>query len=787
MDTNLFDWSTMAQPSGPYWTEPAAESLIWMWMLGPYLAVVCLMAAGWLWNRAGRRAGIVRSLIPGLLGRWYRLRAVNPAAIPRSGGALLVCNHVTYVDAIILSLACPRPIRFLSFEGFFRRPILGPLLRHFGCIPVSSKQAKNAIRTAAEHVRAGEIVCVFPEGELTRTGALMALKPGFELIARRAACPVIVAQMDGLWGSIFSFAGGRYFTKWPERIGRNVTVSFSEPLPFIEATTDRVREMVLDMGARAFEMRKDLNSTLAIELIKALRRNPFQVQLVDHGKGRRTFRRGDLLAEAILLSRKWRTGLIGKRVGVILPPGAGGTLAQLALLFAGKTPVNLNPTAGSAAVRSAIEQAGIESVVTCDAVRRRLREFPWPAQVIDLAACCERNSMMARLSWQGRVLLYSTRILAARIGLPKQSPDDETILLFTSGSSGTPKGVSLTHRNLLGNVRQVAEVDFVRRDDTLLVSLPLFHSFGLTMGLLYPILRGNRIVAVSSPLDCDQIANAAEKEKATLLVATPTLLRMYLKRVRPEAFALLRLVATGAERLPEDLAEAFAKRFGCPVLEGYGLTETAPVAAVSLPHPARGLGANSVQAGFNAGSVGRLLPGLAYRFLDADSRHRVASETRGVLALRGVNVVQGYLRPEDDSDRFRDGWFVTGDVASIDPNGFLHIEGRLSRFSKIAGEMIPHGAVEEAIAEAFESDGQDCVLGVPSAERGEELVLLTTRSIDRDSLRRRLNLAGLPNLWIPTRIVPVEKLPVLATGKLDLATCRRIIELRPTALSATVA
>ncbi len=740
------------------------------------LLALVFLAAAWLGLRL-LAPDVVRFAALALARMRYSVRIQGASRVPAAGGALIVCNHVSYVDTVILSLACSRPIRFVSYEGFFSTPVLGQILRLFGTIPVSSIRARDAIVKASDGIRRGELVCIFPEGQLTRTGSLMALKPGFELIARRAECPVIVAHLDGLWGSIASFDGGRYFSKWPKGLRRRTTVGFAAPLGFAEASAARVREVLLGLGEAAFRARTS-RPRLGPLLVRALDAAPFRTAVIDPSSPRKTIEAGELLALSWMLSRRWRA-LEGRRVGVILPPGIAGSAANLALILAGKTPVNLNPLMSPAAGSACRMLAGVRSVVTSRAIPTRLPSVPGEERTVCIED--EISSIPGPRLTSAWILciLAPTRILQRVIAFPPPTDDEESVVLFTSGTSGLPKGVSLTGQNLVANLQQVAETGLLRRDDRVLSALPLFHSFGLTIGLLFPLLTRKTLITAPSPLDCDAITEAARSGNPTVLLATPTFLRTYVRRIPRDAFGTLRLVATGAERLAEETAAAFRGRFGCEVHEGYGLTEASPAVAFNLPNPACGPAADTVQNGWRAGSVGRLLPGIAARLLDPGTGRCEPGAVRGLLLLRGPNIISGYLG-DADAEKFREGWLVTGDIARIDEEGFVHLEGRVSRFSKIGGEMVSHAAVEDAIRRAFPAgaaDGSDCVLGRPDAEKGEELVLLTTRAITRDDLRGRLDL---PNLWIPRVIIPVEQLPLLPTGKLDLAACRLLADDRPT-------
>ncbi len=715
--------------------------------------------------------GLIRKLALWLASWRYDVKTLGLKNIPSTGGVLLVCNHVSYVDTVILSLACPRAIRFLSFEGLFQVPLLGAILRLAGAIPVSPTRATDAIRRASDCVRQGEIVCIFPEGQLTRTGCLMELKSGFELIARHAGCPVVVAHLDGLWGSIYSFAGGRYFTKWPTGFRRQATVSFSTSLQAVEASTGRVREQILDLGAKAFQARLAHHS-LTLRLLQALKSKALKPVIMDPSSPIKKLRGIELLTVAWTLAKRWKK-LPGRRVGILLPPGIAGTLANAGLLFAGKIPVNLNPTLTLEATASCLNLADIQTVITAGIVRTKFPDFPWPDDVILIERELKDVSPFTRALSGFACLFLPVRVLAQ--GLRQMVGDEEALLLFTSGTSGLPKGVALTHRQVLSNFDQVAETGFLETGDRILSALPLFHSFGLTMGLFMPMLAGQKLVTAPSPLDCSAVAKAASEGQATVLLSTPTFLRNYAKRIPKEAFSSLRLAATGAERLPAETAGLFRSRFGCEVFEGYGLTEASPVVSFNMSNPPRGLGAQSDHCGAAVGSSGRLLPGMTMRLLDPETGIEAPDRCCGILALRGPNIINHYLNDESP-EKFQNGWLITGDIVRVNNEGFLFLEGRLSRFSKIGGEMVSHAAVEEALVRAFPdpaSSAQDCVLGRPSSEKGEELVLLTTRKITREDLRRKLDV---PNLWIPRHVICIESMPTLATGKLDLAACRHLIE-----------
>ena len=705
----------------------------------------------------------------------YRIHTHGAGHLPATGGVLLLPNHITWIDAVVLQLACPRPIRFVVFEAIYNQPLLKPIFRVFGVIPVSPVRATEGVRAAVARLQAGEIVCIFPEGELTRTGTLLRLKKGFELVARKGGVPVVPVWLDQLWGSVFSFEGGRFFSKWPRRVPYPVTVAFGEPLAPEQADTDTVREKLLALGAFCYEERPMLKRHLAEACLRGLKTGLRRVAVVD-GLDHSTLTRGTLLAAAIVLARHLRATVSARRVGVVLPPTKGAVLANLAVLFAGKVPVGLNFTAGRHALEAAIRQAQIDTVITAAAFERKLEHFPWPPNVLRLEAVLPPLKKRIAM-WRVLVTFLPWRVLARLLKIPRCGDHAEAVLLFTSGSSGEPKGVVLSHRNLLANISQFRVMINFTSDDTVLASLPFFHSFGCTVTLWFPLLEGMRSITYPSPLEVAKNAELIERYGCSLFLGTPTFLRGYLRKAERAQLASLRLVVTGAEKLPRALADAFNEKFGHQVMEGYGLTETSPVVSVNLPDVSLNDAGHTVQHAYRPGSVGKLAPGLSAQIRDPQTGAPLRLRDTGMLWLRGPNIFEGYLgQPEQTADVIRDGWFRTGDLARFDEDGFLFIEGRLSRFSKIGGEMVPHETIEVKIHEALElpaaGDRLLVVMGVPDEAKGESLVLLTTIGIDQADLRAKLSALGVPNLWIPRCIQRIEAFPVLGTGKLDLKACR---------------
>ncbi|MGC4071883.1 MAG: AMP-binding protein [Nibricoccus sp.] len=709
----------------------------------------------------------------------YRVRARGEERVPETGGLLLLANHLSYADPVVLQLACPRRLHFVGYAGLKESRFMRLVFKLSGTIPISPTSSVEGMRRIIKLLQAGEVVCLFPEGEISRTGQLMQIKRGFEVMAKKAGVPVVPVAHDGLWGSVFSFSGNKYLFKSPRLMPTPVCVCFGEPIPAEQADANRVRRDLLDLGYGAFMERPVLKRHLAREVVRSLAKRPGSVQLIDRTGERREFSAAKLLGAGAALSRHLRKTIPGKRVGIVLPPGAGAFIANIAVICANKVPVNLNFTAGKAAIEASLRAAEIDTVITADVVKAKLPAFPWPERSLDLRKEFEVIGKLPVVFWTIAAWLVPNQLLPCLLGIPCKGDDAEAGMLFTSGSSGDPKGVMLTHRNILANCWQISSLSILPGSGTLLACLPLFHSFGFTVTMWYTLLRGCHVVTVPSPLDTRKIVDAIRDEEVTIMIGAPTFLRPILKRAETWELRSLELLVSGAEKMPRDLYDAFVERFHIEIMQGYGLTETSPVSNVNQHHPPVITDTGTPQEGKRLGSVGRMLPGITARIVDPDSFAEKALTETGMLLFRGPNVFTGYLKDaEKTAGAFRDGWFVTGDLARFDEDGFLFIEGRLSRFSKIGGEMVPHGTVEQKIISSFGWDQSDApvavVVGVPDAVKGEALVLLTTQEITGDQLREKLQAAGLAALWIPKTIKRVETIPVLGTGKIDLKTARQL-------------
>ena len=708
----------------------------------------------------------------------YRLDVAGRKNVPTRGGALLTPNHVSMADAVFLLASIDRPIRFLMFRGSYEHPLVKPFAKILGVIPISSdlgpREMIHSLRTATEALKNGELVCIFPEGQLTRIGQMMPFRRGMERIIKGVDVPIIPVNLDGVWGSIFSFAGGRFLWKFPRRIPYPVRVTFGKPLP--PATTSlEVRRVVQDLGAEAFARRKKRMHTLSETFTYTARRHPFRFAMADGQRPKLSY--FSALVGALVLARRLRTHWQGQEmVGVLLPPSVPGALVNFAAMLMGKVPVNLNYTVSNETLASCAAQCNLKTVVTARVFLEKVKVQP-PGEVLFIEDIAKDPGFGEKLAAMLAACFLPARALAKFAGSERRAVlDDIATIIFSSGSTGDPKGVVLTHYNIASNVEQLNQVFMLHAHDRILGILPFFHSFGFTGTLCLPAATGIGVVFHPNPLDSRVIGALVNKYAVTMLLATPTFLNAYTRRCSPEDFGSLRFVMAGAEKLPDRISQAFEDRFGIRPHEGYGCTECSPAVTVNT-FDFRA--ASFRQVGAKRGSIGHPLPGIAVKIVDPDTMQLVGTNEPGLLLVRGPNIMYGYLnKPEKTADVLKDGWYNTGDIARMDEEGFLRITDRLSRFSKIGGEMVPHIKVEDLLQELAGATEQTFVVtAVPDEKRGERLVVLHTLDEERlQACLEKLGKSDLPALWRPRpdHFVHIEKLPYLGTGKLDLRKAREL-------------
>ncbi|MEZ6141303.1 MAG: AMP-binding protein [Zavarzinella sp.] len=718
----------------------------------------------------------------------YRLKATGQENIPTTGPVLLLSNHVTFIDWLLIWSACPRKVRFVAWAGWMNHRVFRWFIRSTDAILIygqgGPKQLVRSLRQIVESLDAGEVVCLFPEGALTRGGGqMLPFRRGFEKLLRdtKHQVPIIPVCLHQLWGSIFSYSRGKVLWKLPKRIPYPVRMIFGAPMPS-NSTAGEIRQVIMSMDADAAIEASRLLLPVHRRFVRvaAKFRNLRRTAWVDASAGSpREFTFAKALVGAICMA-KWLKSRIGtqQHVGLWLPTSAGSALGNIALQFLHRVTVNLNYTAGADALQSSVRQTGMDVVITS---KRFLSRMPLNVEGVTIVYLEDALAEIGK--WQKLFTMLKVALLPGWVldrwilGMGKHSIDDVATIIFSSGSTGEPKGVMLTQQNLAGNIAGVVDHLTVVPKDRLLGVLPFFHSFGYTVLLWMPLQVGASCVMYPDPRQAKEIGELCKKFACTGFVATATFLRFYIRRCEPDDFKTLRFLVCGAERLPPSLAEEFHQKFGILPLEGYGTTELTPAVAVST-YDEEIAGIRQVR--YKYGSVGQPIPGVAVQVRDEDTNQVLPPGAEGMLWVKGPNVMKGYLhQPEQTAKVVQNGWYKTGDMARIDDDGFITITGRISRFAKIAGEMVPIERVEDELLQCVStSERYLAVSSVVDEKRGERLIVLYLETIPiqiKDALKL-LQERGLPNLWIPGErdCYETESLPLLGTGKLDLKAIKQL-------------
>lgn len=541
---------------------------------------------------------------------------------------------------------------------------------------------------------------------------------------------------------------------------------------------------IVDTGYAALNSHPRLCENLAAAAVKALSKNTSKHHIYDAALDK-SMDRGTFLALCLALKDYISQNFPkSARLGIALPSGIPGAAVNIAAQMAGMVSVNINFTMGSDAAKACFRKADITTVIGSDKVREKIAQkipnFPWPENFYDIAKIIRQIGKKGVAKKLAAVKLLPAAAIIKLFSIPTVGGDKEASIIFTSGSEGEPKAAVLTHKNIMANCLQMEYTGIITSDGILQANLPLFHSFGQSIQVWYTSIFPKQVVAVASPLEVKQNFDMIAKGKSTLMISTPTFLRSYLKKGNPESIKSLKYVIAGAEKTPDGFDKLWEEKFPtCAYKVGYGLTEASPVVSVNLP---KGIPLNKYRdypTDTRENSVGQLFAGMQAAVLNPETNEFLPIGSEGVLCLKGGNVFGGYLNaPELNAEKFKDGWLLTGDIASLDSDAFIYIKGRVSRFSKIGGEMVPHAVVEDYTIKALNQQESELpTVAITSREsnaKGEEIVLVSTLDVDMTELRKKLAQAGLSNLWIPKVLVKVDAIPTLASGKLSLGEIRAI-------------
>ncbi len=733
---------------------------------------------------------MVRYVIARLFASTHRIEVLGFDNLPGQGGVLLLGNHISWLDWAMVQIASPRPIRFVMHRAIYQRWYLKWFLDLFGVIPIASGKSKEALSDINRLLNAGEVVCLFPEGSISRSGQLGEFKSGYERAAENADGVIVPFYLRGLWGSRFSRSSEKLQENRNTQIRGDVIVAFGKPLP-LDTPAHELKRRVFDLSIDAWEQHTRQLDSLHLAWMRMAKRRGNHLCLAD-AQGDSSLSGHKTLTAVIAFSRLIARHSPEQNIGLLLPTSSAGLITNMAALLRGKTLVNLNYTASVSALESAVAKAEVRTIYTSSRFIKKLQQ-----RGIDLEALLASvnvhylEELKDEIRPITKLTLFSLSILLPASWLyllfgRSVETEQPAAILFSSGSEGEPKGVVLSHRNIMANIQQVSDVLDSRREDVVMATLPLFHAFGLTVTGLMPMVEGIPAVCHPDPTDAVTIAKAIARYQATVFCGTSTFLRLFIRnrKIHPLMLESLRVVVAGAEKLNPEVREAFKLRFNKEIYEGYGTTETTPVASVNLPDRID-LGDWGVQLGSKPGTVGLPLPGGSFRIVDPETMETLPVGEDGLILFGGTQVMLGYLHDPEKTDEVivqLNGrrWYKTGDKGHLDEDGFLTIVDRYSRFAKIGGEMISLGAIEGEIGKGLPEEAEILATAVPDGKKGEQVVLLHA-GIDRTALEALIRQSGLNPLMRPAVLLAVESIPKLGSGKSDFTTARQL------ALDATAA
>lgn len=714
---------------------------------------------------------IVKAMVRWLLTRLYRVEVKGIEHYRRAGGrVLIIANHTSYLDGVLLYAFLPDRLTFAVNTYIARAWWVRAGLAFVNFLPVDPGNPLS-VKGLIRHLRRDNKAVIFPEGRITVTGSLMKVYQGPGLVADRSGAALLPLRIDGAQYTPFSRLRGGERLRWFPRI----TLTILPPRRFALSADLRGRarrnaagQMLADLMTDMVFATSNFRRTVFESLIDA-RRVYGGRRVVVEDIERKPLNYSQLITRAFILGEiVARDTRRGERIGVLLPTAASTVVALMALYAYGRVPAMLNFTAGIRGMRAAVTAAEIRTIYTSRRFIAAAKMAHVVARLEDRLRIVYLEDLRSAVTWMDRLKGRSAALLALRSHRRCSGhvrPDDAAVVLFTSGTEGTPKGVVLSHTNLLANRAQIAARFAFSTQDIVLNVMPLFHSFGLTDGTLLPLLSGIRTFFYPTPLHFRIIPEIAYDINATIIFGTNTFLAAYARFAHPYDFYSLRYVFAGAEKLKEETRRLWSDKFGLRIFEGYGVTETAPALAANTPMD------------FRAGSVGRLLPGVEYRLEPVPG-----IDKGGRLQVRGPNVMLGYLL-EDQPGRlippataYGDGWHDTGDIVDVDSDGYVWILGRAKRFAKLGGEMVSLTVAEELAIRAWPGCAHAAV-SLPDPHKGEKLVLLTEQpDATRQYLLERARLEGISEINVPRSLFRVRKLPLLGTGKVDYGAAQGLAE-----------
>ncbi len=707
---------------------------------------------------------LARSILRLAFGLVFRVRVKGLQQGLETSRLLVVANHESFLDGLLLGLFLPFEPVFVVHTGVAQSSCFRLILRLTDYLAVDPT-SPMAIKKIIKLIEGGRPVVIFPEGRITVTGSLMKVYEGPAFVAAKTGATILPVRLDGPARSFFSRISG----KFPRRLFPRMTLSMLPPerIEMPEGATAKERRRKAGEAMRRLmqhmlfesQPKQTLYSGLldAIEIYGRKRRVVEDMKQIEYSYA-------DLLKMTLALGRiASKESGEGECVGLLMPNLAATVCMMIGISAMNRAPAMLNYKAGPGGMQDACTAANIRTIFTSRAFIEQAK-LPEDVAALQGVRILYLEDLRENLGLRDKLWILCAMLMPRRME-KSRDPEGIAVVLFTSGSEGRPKGVVLSHRALLSNIAQLRAIIDFSSEDKVLNALPIFHSFGLTGGTLLPLLTGMKLFLYPSPLHYRVIPEIAYDRNCSVLFGTGTFLANYAKFAHPYDFFRLRYVVAGAEKLSDSVRSLWFEKFGIRILEGYGATETAPVIAVNTP------------MAYRSGTVGQLLPGISHRLVPVPG-----IENGGVLHVRGPNVMSGYYRHDKPgllqppSSELGEGWYETGDVVSMDADGFVTIQGRVKRFAKVAGEMVSLEVVEKLAVNASPSAMHGATTQT-DGNRGEAIVLFTTDvALTRELLAASARAMGIPEVSVPRRIEHVDALPLLGTGKTDYVTLRKMAE-----------
>ncbi|MCQ2090012.1 MAG: MFS transporter [Fibrobacter sp.] len=713
----------------------------------------------------------------------YRVKPMGVENIPESGPVLLIGPHFSFIDWAVLQMSSPRPLRIASNRNTFADWYQKWLLHGKALIEINRRDPAPAMEEIRQALLKGEAVVIFPEGEVSKTPHVSKFSLSYTAAVKDTNAQIVPFYIQGLWGSRYSHAADSVMR--PQYFNRVISVGFDKAVP-AETTEEEVRDMLRNLSAKTWDQAMNHYKTIVPLWLRAMRKRRNRPILIDpagrHVSGYDMIRLVRSFGVKIKSVAKY-----DKHVGFMLPTSRDAALGIVSILGTGKASVNLNYTAPADVVMGCIKKADINVVVTThpffDKLCTKNPSFEEVAKVCKMVYLDDEEKSIGIVKGIYTTILsrYCPRKLLNILWFKNAKLNDTALILFSSGSEGTPKGVVLTHKNIITNAQQCDNVIRLCRTDVMTCELPLFHSFGFTMTFMMPLLDGIPMVLCPDPTDIKTLARVCAQYKTTILMGTPTFLRAIAinRWVHPMCLDSIRFIVGGAEKVRQELRDTFKLKFGKDIYEAYGSTELSPLATINY-HNVLLDDFLTMEKCNDLESVGQPIPGTIVGITDPETNEFLPQGSEGMVTVAGAQVMTGYLKDKEKTDAVvfeHDGlrWYKTGDKGKLTPDGFVQILGRYSRFAKLGGEMISLIAVETRLHETGLVEGLEySVVAIPDSVKGERIVLLVNGNVDPEELSRNLRKSGMPALMIPGSVFKVDSIPKLGSGKWDFTNMKKL-------------